>query len=106
MANNFYNTISESGTELAASNATAKSQEDLVILIFKKAQERAEANGYPSRLTASDVWVKINRRHKTTLLTSVRRAISNLCHRDALERTDALRMGLYGKREHLYRLKQ
>ena len=105
MTKHFFNTISESGQELAASNATAKSQEDLVLLIFKKAKEHAEANSYTSHLTASDVWELMKVHANSPLLTSVRRAMSNLCTQDVLERTEAKRMGLYGKNEFLYKLK-
>ena len=93
--NHFHNTISEHGAELAASIATAKTQEDLILGIYKRAEYD---------LTASDVWRWYKMYNTAVLLTSVRRAISNLCTQGLLVKTERMRSGLYGKKEHLYTL--
>jgi Fe2+ or Zn2+ uptake regulation protein len=89
----FFNTIGEDGQQLADSNATSKSQEDLILSIFR----RCDYN-----LTASDVWRWMKVHDTAILLTSVRRAMSNLCTQGYLEKTENKRMGIYGKVEHLY----
>ena len=91
----FFNTINEQGAQLAASVGTAKSQEELILGIFGKATYD---------LTASDVWRWMKMYNTAILLTSVRRAMTVLCSRGLLAKTDKMRVGLYGKSEHLYTL--
>ena len=91
----FYNTINEQGAELAASIEKAKTQEDLILGIYKRAEYD---------LTASDVWRWMKMYNTAVLLTSVRRAISDLCTQGRMVKTERMRAGLYGKNEHLYTL--
>jgi len=101
----FYNTISESGQTLENSRKSAKSQEGLILKIFRSAEEKGELHGYESKLTASDVWAWYKVYNTSVLLTSIRRGITVLCNLDLLEKTEDMRMGMYGKNEHLYRLR-
>ena len=91
----YYNTNQESGADLKASNKKTKTQEEKVLIIFK---------GMP-KLTASEAW-KIYNVDGRTPLTSIRRAITDLCRLEKLVKTEETKEGIYGKKEHLYKWKQ
>jgi predicted RNA-binding protein YlqC (UPF0109 family) len=92
MENSYYNTNREKGETLINSNVKAKSQEEEVLSIFK---ERV-------RLSASEAW-KIYAKQGTPI-TSIRRAITNLCKDYKLVKTEETTEGIYGKKEHVYTL--
>jgi predicted transcriptional regulator len=58
--------------------------------------------GASGAFTASEVWQAV-RKHDLEPLTSIRRAMTNLCKRGLLVKTDATRVGIYGKQEHIYK---
>ena len=89
----FYNTTSEKGQELKESHKKARSQEELIYSYFLT---------YGNPLSPSQVLeqLKLN-----CPLTSVRRAITNLTLENKIIKTDEKVKGIYGKSEHLWRLK-
>lgn len=89
----YYNTNNENGQTLNDSNVKAKSQEDKIIVFFGFVEQR---------FTADEVWESLFNREN--LLTSVRRAMSNLCTKGLLVKCDSMKMGLYGKNVHYYKL--
>ena len=90
----FYNTIKESGKTLSKSKAKAKTQENVIIDIFK-------AN--PNKLYTADDIMAVS--GLNCPLTSIRRGITNLLNEDSLIKTDKMKIGRYGKLTHCYKLK-
>lgn len=88
----YYNTNQLSAFELLEAIGKAETQEEAVLKIFQKHK----------RFTASDVW-KWYGRDKCPL-TSIRRAITDLCNEGRLVKCTEMKEGLYGKPEHYYRL--
>ena len=93
MGNSYFNTNKEQGETLKSSNTKAKTQEDDVFAMFKEAE----------KMSASEAWVIYNLEGNTPL-TSIRRAITNLCNQGVLVKTDKTKKGLYGKSEHIYKV--
>jgi len=93
MTEKFYNTINESGEELDKSKKQVSKQETEVLKFF---QNNPNLGHSPSMI------------HKVILrdcpLTSIRRAITNLTDAGHLIKTDIKVPGIYGKKEHLWRL--
>ena len=96
MISSYYNTTKETGKQLAVSKAKAYSQEESIMDIFF---DRGLMN-----MTPSDVWHIYCEEFKDVPLTSIRRALTSLTNRYQLVKTDEMRMGLYGKFEHCWRL--
>lgn len=95
----FFNTNKTSAEEMVNEKQKALTQEQIVLQVFKR-------NLVP--LNASTVW-KIAFEPTNTLLSSVRRAITNLTDPkypggQKLVKTENMTMGMYGKREHYYKL--
>jgi hypothetical protein len=92
----FHNTTHERGPELEKAVVTALKQEEKVSAIFRLAGRA---------LTPSEVhaW-GVKKNHETWLLTSVRRAISNLTDAGVLWRTHEKKRGPYKRNEYLWRL--
>ena len=91
MTKTFYNTNKETGEDLKDSISKAKSQEVAVLKIFSN----------KINLSASEAW-SIFDSTATTPITSIRRAITNLCKKGELFKTDKTKKGIYGKNEHIY----
>tara|TARA_R110002012_G_C11575404_1_gene604830 strand:+ start:285 stop:602 length:318 start_codon:yes stop_codon:yes gene_type:complete len=89
----FYNTTSEKGQELKESHKKARSQEELIYSYFLT---------YGNPLSPSQVLEKLK---LNCPITSVRRAITNLTLENKIIKTDEKVKGIYGKSEHLWRLK-
>ena len=89
----FYNTIEETGSELAESHAKAKTQEKKILLCFHD-------QGNP--LSASVFCEMVNDAYP---ITSIRRALTDMTNQGDLEKTDKKVMGRYGKREHQWQLR-
>lgn len=87
----FYNTTNEKDSVLKEYTRKAETQEQIVLNLFRKSR-----NG----LTASEVFRQFPNRNVP--LTSVRRAISNLCEERKLEKTTHKREGIYGRKEFVY----
>lgn len=90
----FYNTIKLSGADLQLARDNSKSQEDFIKFIFK--------NQPDLEITPSQMLELFG---KNIPLTSVRRALTNLTNENFLEKTEIMTEGLYGKPEHIWRLK-
>ncbi len=93
--NSFHNTIKLSGEELTTSEVNAQSQEEIITGIFTK-----EYTG----LTASEVLSKFP--SERTPITSIRRAMTNLCTQGKLHKTSSMKTGPFGKPEHIYSTKK
>lgn len=89
----FYNTISEKGQQLKESHRKARSQEEIIYSYFLT---------YGKPLSPSQVLDKLN---LNCPITSVRRAMTNLTLENKIIKTDDKVKGVYGKSEHLWRLK-
>lgn len=88
----FHDTIGLSPRQLIAASRVAKGQEAAVLDVF-------HAAGRP--LSPSEVHARMPGR---VLLTSVRRAMSNLTNAGALVKLDSLVDGPFGKPEHRWQL--
>ena len=89
----YYNTNNEGSKALESSEKKAKSQEEIILEIFRSKQ----------KLSASQTWA-IYDSSGMTPITSIRRAITNLCKNSKLVKTADTINGLYGKQEHIYKL--
>jgi hypothetical protein len=92
--NMHYNTNKESGQNLAESNTKAKTQEAQLLQMYRMNMQ----------LSASQAWKLYQ--GKNTPLTSIRRGITNLCNAGKLVKTDQMVKGIFGKKEHLYKIKK
>lgn len=99
----YYNTNNENGSQLLKSIQKGLTQEHIIIDIFKKPLIK-DKNGNHQGYSASQIH-KIFGDDKVPL-TSIRRAMSNLCYEENfLKITDKMVMGIYGKKEHIYKIK-
>lgn len=89
----YYNTTNEKGDELKESHNKASTQEQVIYGYF-------QTFGQP--LSPSMVLTKLN---LNCPITSVRRAMTNLTEDKKIIKTDEKVEGLYGKKEHLWRLR-
>ena len=89
----FYNTNNENNSEKKKSEIKARSQEEIIFQMFKN----------QGKLSASDAWSQFDNKERTPI-TSIRRAITNLCKDNLLEKTKDTKIGLFGKKEHWRRL--
>lgn len=90
----FYNTTHLKGEGLRAAEGDAKFQEGIILELFKK----------HSPLSPSDVWRMYERNHGSILLTSVRRAITNLTTRGKLTKTSIQKTGVYKRPEYVWKI--
>lgn len=88
----FFNTIHLSGDDLAQAIATAKNQEDAVLAVMADGKLRAPSEVWQIGVDAGRRW----------LLTSVRRAMSNLEHDERLTKTDVRIPSPHGSFEHCW----
>ena len=100
----YYNTNNENGSQLLKSIQKGLTQEQIIMEIFKNPLIKDDNKNHKG-FSASQI-------HKifgddNVPLTSIRRAISNLCYEENfLEKTDKFVIGIYGKQEHIYKIKQ
>ena len=85
----FYNTTNESGSDLAKSYENAKNQDAIVLGLFKK----------HGKLSPSQVYKILNEKYP---ITSIRRSINTLTANNLIDKTNDMRMGMYGKNEHIW----
>lgn len=95
----YFNTTHESGKALVKSHEKAFNQSEVILGIYHRSATKT--------LTPSQVFQKYQEftRLTSTPLTSIRRAMTVLMKSGELIKTEHMNMGLYGKREHYYRLK-
>lgn len=90
----YYNTNKESGETLKESQVKAFSQEHVILSYIKKQNGKVTS---PSLLSMFfDSWP----------MTSIRRALTNLTNKGYLIKTDQMVDGVYGKKEHVWKLKE
>ena len=98
MSDSYYNTNNEQGVLLFKSNKKAKSQEEDILKIFKSNPD--------TEFSPEDIWFRLG--FSKVLLTSVRRALSNLSNAKkwycAIYKTDNMKAGNYGKNVHTWKL--
>ena len=90
---NYHNTTNETGVVLEQFKTKAKTQDDVILNLFKS---------YQMKMSASEVYHLMGL--TTASMTSIRRAITNLKNAGMLIKLDEKRIGLYGRAEHYYRL--
>jgi hypothetical protein len=99
--NTFYNTINLCGEDLKEANAQAMKQEDLIAAIFTANRGQ--------KISPSQMKEIISRNYGHDWpLTSIRRGMTNLTlvsNGSILEKTDEKVPGIYGKPEHLWKLR-
>tara|TARA_R110002020_G_scaffold120869_1_gene275204 strand:- start:744 stop:1040 length:297 start_codon:yes stop_codon:yes gene_type:complete len=87
----YYNTTNETGKDLKESHKKTKSQQERILEIFKTSKSAS-----PSQVMLA---LPVG-----TLITSVRRSITDLTKQGHLEKTPEKRKGLYGKPEYIWKL--
>jgi len=92
MSKSFYNTNSERGQQLKASEAKAAKQDDRVLQVFKNSG---------ITWTAYDIYLCLGRHGWP--LTSIRRSINTLCKGKKVIETGGMRKGGYGKLNRVYK---
>jgi len=95
MTNTFYNTVHLSGSDLKQAVLNAKKQEEAVYLIFLHTGKK---------YTASDITRLTEKAGLKYPVWSNRRAITNLKSAGKLVMLDEMKMGLYNKPEHFYKI--
>ena len=91
----YANTTNLKGNELKVTKEKAMSQRDAIIYAFKTIK---------IDFTASQMWEILYKDNGNTPLTSVRRAMSYLSRDGYLIKTERTQKGIYGKKEHFYKL--
>lgn len=89
---NYYNTTNEIGAELAASISKNEKQEVVILELFKKVAE-----WQPSHI------FELLGKYP---ITSIRRTLTDLTAQGFLIKSEVKMMGMYGKKEHVWRTKQ
>tara|TARA_R100000315_G_C5153034_1_gene87785 strand:- start:246 stop:542 length:297 start_codon:yes stop_codon:yes gene_type:complete len=87
----YYNTTNETGNDLKESHKKAESQQKKILDIFKTSKEAS-----PSQVMLA---LPVG-----TLITSVRRCITDLTKEGHLEKTTRKRKGIYGRPEYIWKL--
>jgi len=92
----FHNTVPIHGKELIQAEQTADAQDRYILTVFKETGRD---------FNAWEMYQELQRRGKTMLEKSVRRALTNLTNNQELERTNIMRPGQWGARNSVYKLK-
>ena len=93
----YYNTTNETGTILNKSYKKANSQQKAILNYFIKYKQGAP----------SEIWLKMQENEdikRGSLLTSVRRSITNLTKEGHLIKTAKKQNSVYGKPEYIWKL--
>lgn len=90
----YYNTNNETGSTLDRSERTAARQEEVVLKYFE--------DNPGEKFAAHEIHQEVLQH---VLLTSVRRAITNLCNGGLIDKTDYMVMGPYGKNVATWKLR-
>ena len=97
----YFNTNNETGVELKESQKTSISQEERIVYTFQRLNRKLTANDIHTLWCAEDQAL----RRFPPLLTSVRRALSNLTENGMLVKLPmGMKVGPYGKKVHYYAL--
>lgn len=95
MSKSYFNTNSERGHQLKASEAKAAKQNEIVLTVFKRNLKRG--------LTAWELYLRLWGTGAPE--SSMRRACTTLCDQGKLKETGRLRMGGYKRLNRVYKLK-
>jgi len=91
----YYNTNRLKGSDLLEAIGTAKTQQEAIFYLFRHAGKKG--------MSPSDVWELLTlRTGKRWVLTSVRRAMTDLTTEKKLLKTVKMKPGHYGKPEHIW----
>ena len=93
----YYNTINLKGTSLEEANLKAKSQCDVIKIIFSEFKDVVY-----TPFNVHEIYESITK--KSTPITSIRRAISDLTDEGFLKKTDRMILGNYGAKNYLWKL--
>ena len=93
----FHNSTGLAGAELAAAERVAVTQDEIILALYSVLRRA---------MSPSQVWRRLTDAGHDWPLTSVRRAITNLADRGHLVQTREMRIGLYGKPEHLWQVRR
>jgi len=88
----FYQTIDQTGSALKESNKKTRKQEELILDLFVKRNRPLS----PSMV--------LSQSGLNCPITSIRRAMTDLCKAGRIVKTDRQIKGIYGKAEHLWEL--
>ena len=88
----FYQTIDQPGSALKESNKKTRKQEELILDLFVKRNRPLS----PSMV--------LSQSGLNCPITSIRRAMTDLCKAGRIVKTDRQIKGMYGKAEHLWEL--
>lgn len=99
MSKSFYNTISHTGDRLKVSNRRADAMETAILKIFKRCRA--------TTFTPPEMHAKYIKANKKGILTSIRRAITNLTNDGYLVKfpSNKMRDGIYGEPNHVWQYK-
>jgi len=91
----FFNTIHLSGKDLAAASLQCSKQEARVISIMSTLDKA---------MTPFEVQNEYERAYPSVPITSIRRSMTNLAQRGVLEKSGAMKLEIYGKPNHTWKL--
>ena len=97
MSSKFFNTIHLKGVSLKKAWEKAKSQEERIYLLM------LEQN---IALTPFQVHYLYNQKYEDIPVTSIRRAMTNLCNTGFIAKTEKMQEGIYGMPNHKWIIKQ
>jgi hypothetical protein len=92
----FYNTINLQSDELKQARLKAKSQQEFIKAVFNNHKDLKITPSQMLRVFGNDLLP----------ITSVRRALTNLVYENFLEKTSEKVLGIYGKPEHIWKIKE
>ena len=95
----YYNTTKEKGEALKEATKKAGSQDERILKHFQKLQYSFGKN----ELSPSDIHTYFAPEWP---ITSIRRSLNTLTNQGKLEKTNKLVMGMYGRKEHVWRLRK
>jgi hypothetical protein len=93
-SNTYHNSTNQNDDFVKLAIKSCKSQDDKAIAILN----------LKGQSTPSEVWKVYNNVYQNIPLTSIRRALSNLCYDGKVCKLYKTKIGLYGKPEHYYTL--
>ena len=88
----FYNTTNLAGNELKNSYESAKNQDGIILQLYQTY----------GKLSPSQVYDLLNAKYP---ITSIRRSINTITANGFTTQTEKFRIGMYGKKEHIWEIK-
>ena len=100
----YHNTTNEDGPQLARFQKHAKTQEAQILKVFRDAWVKNKGSTLSPSQVYDRLWYNRDTKQASYLLTSIRRAITDLTKEGYLVKTDKKIKGPYGRPEYLWRL--